>query len=169
MKNADKCIEDCQKAIEVGKANRAEYETIAKAYVRMGNAKRQLKDLEGQKECYEKAQLEHHTRDIEKKLKLEAKERGNAFFKEAKFPESVREYDEAIKRDPKNPVYYANRAASLTKLMNFMDAKRDCERALDLDPTYVKAYVRKGAVEFFMKEYKQALDSYNEGLKHAPD
>jgi stress-induced-phosphoprotein 1 len=46
---------------------------------------------------------------------------------------------------------------------------QDCEKALDIDPKYLKAWSRKGAVEFFMKEYKQALDSYGEGLKIDPN
>lgn len=33
-------------------------------------------------------------------------------------------------------------------------------QALQLDPKYVKAWAKKGDIEFFMKEYHKALDSY---------
>lgn len=33
-------------------------------------------------------------------------------------------------------------------------------QALELDSKYVKAWAKKGDIEFFMKEYHKALDSY---------
>ena len=33
-------------------------------------------------------------------------------------------------------------------------------QALELDKKYVKAWAKKGDIEFFMKEYHKALDSY---------
>ena len=35
---------------------------------------------------------------------------------------------------------------------NFNDAKRQVEKSLELDKTYVKAWAKKGDIEFFMKE-----------------
>lgn len=49
----------------------------------------------------------------------EAKERGNEAFKAGDFPKAIAEYSEAIKRDPVNAVYYANRAAAKIKLMDW--------------------------------------------------
>lgn len=38
---------------------------------------------------------------------------------------------------------------------------RSClSQALELDNKYVKAWAKKGDIEFFMKEYHKALDSY---------
>lgn len=36
----------------------------------------------------------------------EAKARGNAFFKEGKWPDAIKEYEEATKRNPRNPIYW---------------------------------------------------------------
>ena len=33
----------------------------------------------------------------------------------------------------------------------------------------VQGYTRKGAVQFFMKEYDRAIKTYEEGLKHDPE
>ena len=37
---------------------------------------------------------------------------------------------------------------------------RPSPQALELDSKYVKAWAKKGDIEFFMKEYHKALDSY---------
>ncbi|MED6110069.1 Hsp70-Hsp90 organizing protein 3 [Stylosanthes scabra] len=46
---------------------------------------------------------------------------------------------------------------------------KDAEKCIELDPTFSKGYNRKGAVQFFMKEYEKALETYKEGLKHDPN
>ena len=46
---------------------------------------------------------------------------------------------------------------------------KDAEKCIELDPTFSKGYTRKGAVQFFMKEYDKALETYQEGLKHDPN
>jgi Flp pilus assembly protein TadD len=45
-----------------------------------------------------------------------AKARGNAFVKEANWPFAIREYTDAVKRNPENPVYYSNRAMVYMKV-----------------------------------------------------
>merc|ERR1712039_1113316 len=37
------------------------------------------------------------------------------------------------------------------------------------DPKFVKAYSRKGAAHFWMKEYNKALKAYEDGLKIEPE
>lgn len=101
MKDYESCIKECQKAIEVGRENQAEYRIIAKAYTRMGNAFMRLKDFENAKLCFEKSLTEHRTpetrtmlSEVEKILKekerreyinpelsLAEKEKGNNAFK----------------------------------------------------------------------------------------
>ncbi|OWZ06184.1 hypothetical protein PHMEG_00021595, partial [Phytophthora megakarya] len=193
MGQFDACIADCKKAIEVGRAHRADYALIAKAYVRIGNA--HLKKGETEEnltaaiDAYEGAQMENRTKDVERKIKalqvklrkakelayidpekaLEAKNEGNEFFKNGEFPKAVERYTEAIKRDPSCAVYYANRAAAYTKLTSFNEAKKDCEKAIELDPKYVKAYSRMGAIQCFMKEFHKARESYEKGLALDPN
>ncbi|RLN47210.1 hypothetical protein BBJ29_004689 [Phytophthora kernoviae] len=189
----DACIEDCKKAIEVGRANRADYALIAKAYVRIGNAYLKKGETEENLSAaigsYEGAQMENRTKEVERKIKalqvklrkakelayidpekaLAAKEEGNEFFKNGEFPQAVERYSEAIKRDPVCAVYYANRAAAYTKLTSFNEAKKDCEKAIELDPKYVKAYSRMGAIQCFMKEFHKARESYEKGLALDPN
>lgn len=64
---------------------------------------------------------------------------------------------------------YSNRAACYTKLGAMPEGLKDAEKCIELDPTFSKGYTRKGAVQFFMKEYEKALETYKEGLKHDPN
>jgi len=53
--------------------------------------------------------------------------------------------------------------------MAYPDALRDLDECLKLDPKFVKAYSRKGAAHFWMKEYNKALKAYEDGLKIEPE
>merc|ERR1711976_275120 len=99
----------------------------------------------------------------------EAKQRGNDFFREKKWAQAVSEYEEAVKRAPKNAPIRNNLSAALCKIMDFNGAKRQIEVALELDPKYVKAWARKGDIEMVMKEYHKAMESYKEGLELDPN
>lgn len=190
LEKYDECIEQCKKAIQIGRNHRADYAVVAKAYVRIGNAymKKGGENITLAIEAYETAQVENRTRDVDLKIKaaqagykkamaqayinpelgLAAKEDGNTKFKSGDFPAAVAAYSEAIKRDPTNPVYYANRAAAYTKLTSFNEAKADCDKSLELDPKYVKAWSRLAAIQCFMKEFHKALESYQKGLDLEP-
>eukprot|EP00606_Chrysophyceae_sp_TOSAG23-5_P001077 GSChrysophyteH2.ASY1.ANO1.1454.1 assembled CDS len=189
MGQTDKAIEICEAALEVGKANKAGYEETAKVLQRKASAYVKAGDLKMAIEWYGKAQLEHFDKAIDRKMKLltqdlkkaekaayinpelglAAKERGNAAFREGKFPDAIKEYEEAIKRDPTNAPFRNNLAAAYLKMGLFNDGKREVEKSLEIDPKYVKAWAKKGDIEMFMKEYHKALESYKAGLQLEPD
>jgi stress-induced-phosphoprotein 1 len=50
--------------------------------------------------------------------------------------------------------------ASSVQIMDFQGAMREVEKALELDPKYVKAWAKKGDIHFFLKEFHKAKDSY---------
>eukprot|EP00924_Labyrinthula_sp_SR-Ha-C_P010691 snap_masked-scaffold_49-processed-gene-1.74-mRNA-1 protein AED:0.02 eAED:0.02 QI:0/-1/0/1/-1/1/1/0/584 len=185
----EKCIDLCEKAIQIGRKNYADYGTIAKAYARMGNAYYKHNKFNEAIDQYKKAQLEKKNPAVAKRLKMvekkkkvadeqayldpekakEAKAAGNEKFKGGDFPEAIKLYSEAIKRDPETAVYYNNRAAAYMKLADFGRAMDDCKKAIELDPKYVKAFSRKGNIELFLKEYHKALDTFNKGLEIDPE
>jgi len=184
MGECERAFEICNEALEVGKANKASYEDRAKVYQRIASAHLKKKDIKAAIEAYGKAQLESFDKTIASKIKnleldlkkqqredyinpqlgLEAKERGNIAFREGKYGDAINEYEEAIKRDPTNAPYHNNLAAAYQKMGLFNDAKRAVEKSLELDKKYVKAWAKKGDIEFFMKEYHKALESYKTGL-----
>ena len=75
-------------------------------------------------------------------LAEEKKQAANALYKQADYAGAASLYAEAIALCPDQAVYYANRAAALTMLNQYMDAIRDCQSALQCDATFVKAYAR---------------------------
>jgi len=189
QKEYDKCIETCEKAIEVAKANRSPLEVVARSLSRIGTAYFRQDDLPKAIEYYKKSVIEHRdpgTVDnlnkaerlkIEKEkqayinpeLSLKAKEEGNQFFKSQKYPEAVERYSEAIKRNPSDPILYSNRATAYTSLLALPDALKDCEKAIELDKKFIKAYLKKGHVHFLMKEYQKALKTYENALEVDPE
>jgi len=46
---------------------------------------------------------------------------------------------------------------------------KDAEKCLQLDPNFVKAYIRKGNVHHLLKEYHKAMEAYDKGLKMDPE
>ncbi|KAL6911899.1 hypothetical protein ACP4OV_000704 [Aristida adscensionis] len=193
MGKYDECIKDCDQAVERGRELRADFKMISRALTRKGTALVKLaktsKDFDTAIETFQKALTEHRNPDTLKKLneaerakkeleqqeyydpKLadEEREKGNQFFKEQKYPEAVKHYTEALRRNPKDPRVYSNRAACYTKLGAMPEGLKDAEKCLELDPTFVKGYTRKGAIQFFMKEYDKAMETYQAGLKHDPN
>lgn len=189
QKNYDKCIETCQTAIERGREIMADFAIIAKIFARIGNAHVKRGDLAAAIEAYDNALMENHTDEVYAKRRkivrlkkkkdeesywddekaADAKARGNAAFKEGKWPEAIKEYTEAIKRNPRSPVYYQNRATALMKVMDYRGALTDAEKAVKADPTYVKGHYRLGMVRMALKEYHKAIAAFEAGLKLNPE
>lgn len=185
----DLALQTCQEVLDRAGSVKLPFEDRAKVYHRMAAAHIKRNDIPAAINAYNKAQTENYDKAIERKIKtleLEqrklatqqyinpelgaaAKERGNAAFREGNFPQAIQEYEEACKRDPKNAAYHNNLAAAYQKLGLFPDAKREVELSLELDKTYVKAWAKKGDIEFFMKEYHRSMDSYRAGLQIEPE
>ncbi|KAH0739996.1 hypothetical protein KY290_033039 [Solanum tuberosum] len=192
MGKYEDCMKDCDKAVERGRELRSDYKMIARALTRKGTALVKMakisKDYEPAIETFQKALTEHRNPETLKKLNEaekakkeleqqeyfdpqvaeEEREKGNRFFKEQKYPEAVSRYTESLRRNPKDPRTYSNRAACYTKLGALPEGLKDAEKCIELDPTFAKGYTRKGAVQFFMKEYEKAMETYQAGLKYDP-
>ncbi|KAI3756512.1 hypothetical protein L1987_56333 [Smallanthus sonchifolius] len=192
MGKYDECIKDCDKAVERGRELRSDYKMVARALTRKGTALVKMakisKDYEPAIETFQKSLTEHRNPDTLKKLndaerakkELEQqeyydpehaekeREKGNECFKEQKYPDAIKHYTEALRRNPKDAKAYSNRAACYTKLGAMPEGLKDAEKCIEIDPKFSKGYTRKGAVQFFMKEFDKALETYQEGLKHDP-
>ena len=46
--------------------------------------------------------------------------------------------------------------------MALPEADRDCDKAIALDPSFIKAYIRKAAILFAKKDYMKCVDLCNE-------
>jgi len=188
MGDCGRAVDICNEALEHGKQHRISFEDRAKIFQRIAGAHLKTNDIESALKAYGKSQMEMFDKAIERKIKNleldlkklqreqyinpelanEAKERGNIAFREGDWGNAIKEYEEAIKRDPSSAAYHNNLAAAFQKVNLFNDAKREVEKSLELDRNYVKAWAKKGDIEFFTKEYHKAVDSYRAGLQIEP-
>jgi stress-induced-phosphoprotein 1 len=184
----EKCLEMCDLAVEKGRECRADYKIIAKALARKGNVYFKQSKWEESIKWYDKSLAEHRNQEVvrkkesaaeklkEEKAKayidpeksLEEKEKGNAAFKKGNFPEAIKHYTEAIRRNPEDAKVFSNRAACYTKLAEFNLGLKDCEECLKLDPKFVKGYLRKGGLHLALKDTVKANDAYQKALDLDP-
>merc|ERR1711892_40993 len=183
-----------EKAADIGRSNRADFTLIAKAYARIATCHEKESNLELAIKYFNKSLSEHRDKKILDKVnKIEKTKRenerqaywslekaeeeratGNECFKKGAFPDAVKHYNEGIKRTPDNESetlskFYSNRAGAYMKLMDFNRAQKDCEEAIKLNPGFVKAHIRKGAVQEAMKQHDNAAESYQEALRLDPN
>ncbi|KAL0399462.1 UNVERIFIED_CONTAM: TPR repeat-containing thioredoxin TTL1 [Sesamum radiatum] len=76
----------------------------------------------------------------------ELKKMGNDNYRKGHFAEALSLYDKAIAISPGNAAYHFNRAAALMGLKRLVEAARECEEAIRLDPGYVRAHHRLGSL-----------------------
>ena len=74
------------------------------------------------------------------------KELGNKAFAAFQFSDALKHYSSAIElsSDSPNHVYYSNRANCFLELQKFAEAILDCDKAIELCPSFAKSYYRKG-------------------------
>ncbi|XP_018567462.1 stress-induced-phosphoprotein 1 [Anoplophora glabripennis] len=189
QKEYDKCIKECEKAIEIGRENRADFKLIAKSFMRIGNAYKKMKDYKNAKVYYEKSMSEHRTPEIktqlsevEKVIKEEEKkayinpevaekekEIGNEYFKKGDYANAVKHYTEAIKRNPDDAKLYSNRAACYTKLAAFDLGLKDCDKCVELDPKFIKGWIRKGHILQGMQQSSKAITAFQKAMEIDPN
>ncbi|RDY09747.1 Protein SGT1-like B, partial [Mucuna pruriens] len=100
-----------------------------------------------------------------KELEKKAKE---AFFDDD-FALAVDLYSEAIQLDPNDAHLFADRAQAHIKLKAFTEAISDANKAIQLDSSLFKAYLRKGTACMKLEEYHTAKVALQNGAAFAPD
>jgi len=80
----------------------------------------------------DKAQAEKH------------KKTGNEHMSSKQYDKAIDAYTQAIALDPSHAVYYSNRAAAYSSKGDHLSAVGDAEKAIAVDPSFVKGYSRLG-------------------------
>ncbi|KAL6450639.1 PPT1 Serine/threonine-protein phosphatase T [Candida maltosa Xu316] len=99
---------------------------------------------------------------------VQLKDKGNKLLKDHKFDEAIQAYTDAIELDPNNAIFYSNRAQVHIKLENYGFAIQDCDKAIAIDPNFLKAYYRKGVSLMAILQHKQAQQNFKFILNKLP-
>lgn len=124
-----------------------------------------LNDLE--KTLSEEDKTERHTKA------LEFKNQGNEEYKSKNYLESINLYTEGLKICPlkfssDRAVLYANRGAAKAKLDIKDSAIDDCNKAIEFNDKYVKAYLRRANLHEDTDKLDESLADYNKILELDP-
>jgi tetratricopeptide (TPR) repeat protein len=103
------------------------------------------------------------------------KARGNALYKQHKWNEAVEQYRDAIAACPREElhhanraVYYSNCAACFLQLHEYERVVKACDFALESDPRFVKALVRRAKAHEKLENQEAALEDYKKAVEIDP-
>lgn len=100
------------------------------------------------------------------------KERANSLFSSKNMGQALQAYTECLKLDPHNrffnSIMLSNRAACYINEKDYIKALTDINKAITLNPTYAKAYVRRGNIQTALEDYDEALQSYFKAKELSP-
>lgn len=104
---------------------------------------------------------------------MEAKKQGANEAQQSNNPAvAVELYNECINLDPLNAVYNQtilfNKACALVKLGKNEEALADLDRAIEMNPEYSKAYIKKGDIKLEMELFEEAIGEYSKVKQFAP-
>lgn len=95
----------------------------------------------------------------------ELKRQGNEAFKAQNYELSIEKYSEGLRTCPlsfskQRSVLHCNRSAAKMKIGRFKSAVKDCDKSIELDDAYTKAYVRRAQSYESTKKYDEALADF---------
>jgi stress-induced-phosphoprotein 1 len=180
----EECIAACEEAIRLGRETYADFKFIAKLFARQGGAYERLGDLDRAIQAYGSSLTEARNPEVHERLRAAEKARvqrekeamhdpagaereralGNDAFKAGDYATAVKHYSEAIRKDEKDPRAYSNRAACYLKLAAIPEGLKDADRAIELDPSFVKGYLRRAALEFAKQDHQAAIKTCERGM-----
>ncbi|KAL0244392.1 hypothetical protein GEMRC1_008476 [Eukaryota sp. GEM-RC1] len=177
------CLRICDEALEKAKETE-QFGLVWKCYFKKANALSRFERFPEAIEMYEKTLTEKRDRDVSLKLRdtkkkyqewkqkqlinpeksAEVKLEANEFFKQGKWTEAIDKYSDAIKYNPEDHTLYSNRAAAFIKIMQWDLALKDCDKTLELAPDFIRAYLRRAQINFFLKRYHRCIEDYERVL-----
>ncbi|KAJ2688264.1 TOM (translocase of outer membrane) complex component, partial [Coemansia spiralis] len=94
-----------------------------------------------------------------KKLAQSLKSRGNKFFQAKRYEKAIELYTQAL-RFEEDPVFYSNRAACYAADSQHELVIQDCTAAVELEPRYVKALMRRAQAFESTERFRDSLYDY---------
>merc|ERR1719281_2268319 len=96
------------------------------------------------------------------------KEKGDEAFTAKDYKEAVEYYRRSNAVLPK-PATYSNCALAFMKLKDYEAAAGECDRALRLEPRYMKAVHRRGKARYELGRYEDAVEDFQKAQAMAPN
>jgi DnaJ family protein C protein 7 len=102
-----------------------------------------------------------------------AKTRANNFFKNQNYDKAIQEYNELLNFDPENKnfmsIILTNRALCYKKKGNNMEALKDVDQAIEYNPNYSTAYIRRALVYEELKMFDDAKSDLSKAKELEPN
>ncbi|XP_041638620.1 mitochondrial import receptor subunit TOM34 [Cheilinus undulatus] len=105
-------------------------------------------------------------KDVKKGQAL--KDEGNTLVKKGEHKKAIEKYTQSLKHNPTEVTTYTNRALCYLTVKQYRDAVRDCDEALMIDSSNVKALYRRAQAHKELKDVKACVDDLNNLLKVEP-
>jgi tetratricopeptide (TPR) repeat protein len=106
---------------------------------------------------------------------VDLNKRGVGKFNTKDYQGALQDFEEAIKINPQEKLYYANKANTLIQLKRYDEAILTTEEALRIDPNYqsakdlkATALNERGDSKYRAKDYQEAYQDYEDAIKIKP-
>ncbi|TYI86883.1 hypothetical protein E1A91_D04G097400v1 [Gossypium mustelinum] len=105
----------------------------------------------------------------------DAKTEGNKLFGNGQYQEALLQYEIALQVTAEMPsateirsICHSNRAVCLLKLGNYEETIKECNKALELNASYMKALVRRGEAHEKLEHFEEAIADMKKILELDP-
>jgi hypothetical protein len=109
------------------------------------------------------------TKGLEERSWQELKAQADKWAGEERYAEAVDTYTAAISLTSAEPALFSNRAYMYNQLGKHKQAVSDCNKALKLDPTWVRAYIRKAQAWLSQNQAEEANTVICAGLEQVTE
>ena len=115
------------------------------------------------------------TKDLFEKVNTidSIKTKANEIFKQKKYEEAIEEYTKILEFDPNNKKFnsliLANRALCYQKLNKNVEALRDSNQSIKLNPFYARGYIKRGNVYMELKMFDDARADFQKAKDLDPN
>ena len=98
-----------------------------------------------------------------------AKKAGNEAFATKNYEEAIKHYNEAIRLDPDNAVFYSNRSACFASMQDWQKALEDALLCVSKDGNFIKGYFRLAIAQAELGLFDDAETTCRAALSKEPE
>ncbi|NWZ32131.1 TTC1 protein, partial [Asarcornis scutulata] len=166
---ADECFHDCHDSFEVKEPLLDDEGNIQSDE----NSTRKQTELDEEYLLELEKDMPEEEKQKRRKESTTLKEKGNEQFKKGDYGEAEDSYTKALQICPAcfqkdRAVLFSNRAAAKMKQDKTEAALSDCSKAVELDPNYIRALLRRAELHEKTEKLDEALEDYKAVLEKDP-